>query len=354
MHISAQHKQLFKIAGSLNLLFLLLCVIFLFYLGNDVLKGSDIARKVIKFLFSNSACWIVNLALLMILSSRPPSRWKRVLLFYLPSYLITFVLSVVIARSSFYLQMSDDKVDHPITGPIFFIIGIDTLSLVAIELILTLATQASIRIDYAQMQTENAQLRVKSLEAQHEKLKNQLHPHFLFNSLSALKALVRRDPALAEQYIIKLSGFLRFTMSHNEQNVVPLHEEVKFSLDYLEMQQIRFRGALQYAIEVPLEDLAGAYLPVFSLQLSLENAIKHNLLAQDQPLYIGIRYLDSGWLLIENNIQKKLIGDPASGIGLKNLSDRYKLLAEEDIRIENDSESFKVFLKVIRHEHRHH
>jgi LytS/YehU family sensor histidine kinase len=114
------------------------------------------------------------------------------------------------------------------------------------------------------------------------------------------------------------------------------------------MQQIRFRGALQYTVDIAGDDLSNAFLPVFSLQLVLENAIKHNRLTQEQPLFIGIRILPSGWLTVENNIQKKVTADPASGIGLKNLSDRYKLLAQEDIRIENDSDLFKVFLKIIR------
>lgn len=347
MRISTQNKQLIKIAGSINLFFLLLCVIFLLYLGNDT-NRFDIARKVVKFVFSNSLCWIINLTLLIIVPPQENNRRRRALLFYLPSFILTSILAILIAASPIYAELSDDKIDHPISGPIFFVLGINTLSLVAIELILSLATQANIKVQYAHMQSEMARLQIKSLEAQHEKLKNQLHPHFLFNSLSALKSLIRRDPALAEQYLVRLSGFLRFSISHNEQNTVPLNEEVKFSIDYLEMQQIRFRGALQYTMDIPLEALADTFLPVFSLQLVLENAIKHNRLTQEQPLCIGIRYLQSGWLLVENNIQKKLSADPASGIGLKNLSDRYELLAQETIRIENDSDLFKVFLKVIR------
>jgi two-component system LytT family sensor kinase len=147
---------------------------------------------------------------------------------------------------------------------------------------------------------------------------------------------------------MKLSGFLRFSMSHNEQNVVPLAEELKFSLQYLEMQKIRFRSALVYTLEIPEQQLQNAYLPVFSLQLTLENAVKHNRLTQERPLCISMRYIESGWLLVENNIQEKLSADPASGIGLKNLSDRYKLLAQEDIRIENDTNFFRVYLKIIR------
>lgn len=286
MRISSQNRQLIKIAGSINLLFLLLCAVFLFSLGNDAIRHFDILRKVVKFVFSNSICWMVNLVLLLGVPSTGRSRWRRVLLFYLPSFMVTFVLAVVITASPIYTRLSDEPVDDPILGPIFFVVGIDTLSLVAIELILSVATQANIRVQYANMQAENVQLQMRSLEAQHEKLKNQLHPHFLFNSLSALKSLIHRDPVLAEQYLVKLSGFLRFTISHNEQNIVSLQDELKFCVDYLEMQKIRFGGALQYAVGVPLELLPETFVPVFSLQLVLENAIKHNLLTQDSPLCV--------------------------------------------------------------------
>src|SRR5258705_9138886 len=157
----------------------------------------------------------------------------------------------------------------------------------------------------------------------------------------ALKSLIRKDPELAESYVVKLSAFLRFSMSHNLQNVVPLEEELKFSLYYLEMQKVRFRLAITYDVQIPDEQLSNAFLPVFSLQLTLENALKHNRLTQTNPLCITMRYIEPGWLLVENNIQEKLNVDPASGIGLKNLSDRYKLLGQENIRVENDADSFK-------------
>jgi LytS/YehU family sensor histidine kinase len=137
-------------------------------------------------------------------------------------------------------------------------------------------------------------------------------------------------------------------MSHNEQNVVPLEEELKFSLSYLAMQKVRFRDALIYNAAIPDHQLEQASLPVFSLQLTLENAIKHNKLTTEQPLRITIRFLEPDWILVENNIHEKLSTDPSSGIGLKNLSDRYRLLLEEDIKIENDADFFRVYLKIIR------
>jgi len=353
MQITRQNKQLVKIAGSINLLFLLLCIALVIFLGYEHNEKQKIVGKTATFILANSICWIVNLCILIVfvplLSKWRYSRW---LSFYLISYLVTFSLAILIGNSSFYQVLSDEPggegLRDPVMGPIIFVISINTLSLVAIELILARYAQTSIRMENANMKTENAELKMKSLQAQHEKLKNQLHPHFLFNSLTALKSLIRKDPELAENYLVKLSEFLRFSISHNEQNVVPLQEELKFSLYYLEMQKIRFRNALVFTVDIPDHQLLSASLPVFSLQLTLENAIKHNKLTQEQPLSITIRYIKPDWLLVENNVHEKLYTDPASGIGLKNLSDRYKLLVHDDIKIENDINFFRVYLKIIR------
>jgi len=354
MHITRQNRQLVKIAGSVNLFFLLLSIVLVFFLGYEHSEYQRVLGKMITFTLANSICWIVNLFIFIVFVPLA-SKWKnaRWFSFYLPSYLVVFSLAILIGNSRFYnLSLSDEApgepLRSPISGPILFVISINALSLVAIELILARYAQTTIRIENANMKTENAELKMKSLEAQHEKLKNQLHPHFLFNSLTALKSLIRKDPELAENYLVKLSGFLRFSISHNEQNVVPLEEELKFSLYYLEMQKIRFRDALVYAVEIPEGQLTYASVPVFSLQLTLENAIKHNRLTQEQPLSIVMRYIEPGWLMVENNIHEKLSADPSSGIGLKNLSDRYKLLVHDDIKIENDDEFFRVYLKIIR------
>lgn len=353
MHITRQIRQLVKVAGFINLLFLLLCIALTQFLGAGLDEHHQMTKKILEFTLANSCCWIVNL-LILILVFPLISKWVRSkwLSFYVPSYLLTFALAIWIANSSFYQPLSDERpgepLRSPISGPLFFIISINTLSLVAIELILSRYAATTIRVENANMKAENAELKMKSLRAEHEKLKNQLHPHFLFNSLTALKSLIRKDPVLAEDYLVKLSEFLRFSISHNEQNVVSLQEELKFSTYYLDMQKIRFRNALMFTVDIPPDQLTRFSLPVFSLQLALENAIKHNKLTQEQPLSIAIRYIGPDCLLVENNIHEKLNAGPGSGIGLKNLSDRYKLLIDEDIRIDNNAEFFRVYLKLIK------
>ncbi len=298
---------------------------------------------------ANSLCWIVNVCIFLVFAPQNTgSKIRRWLYFYLPSYLITFLLAIFVSVQNFNQLISDETNRSPITGAIIFIVGINTLSIVAIELILLRYTTNRIKMENNDMKVENSELKMKSLEAQHEKLKNQLHPHFLFNSLTALKSLIRKDTVLAEDYLIKLSEFLRFSISHNEQNIVNLEDELKFSMYYLEMQKIRFRNSLSFEIDIPAQELKFASLPVFSLQLLLENAIKHNKLTLDKPLHILVRYVQPDWLMIENNLNEKLKIDSHSGMGLKNLSDRYKLLTEDDIKVLNDEDYFRVYLKIIR------
>jgi len=348
MHLSKQDRQFVRIAGGINGLFCLLSISFSIFLGYGHSEYEHMTKKTVAFTIGNNICWMVNLFILfLVVPLAAKARIPRWASFYLLSYAVTFALAIVIANS-FSSLLTDEPIRSPISGPIFFVVGINSLSLVAIELILSRFKAENIKIENTNMKMENAELRVKSLQAQHEKLKNQLHPHFLFNSLTALKSLIRKDPELAESYLVKLSGFLRFSMSHNEQNVVPLEEELRFSLSYLAMQKVRFREALVYNAEIPDHQLENASLPVFSLQLILENAIKHNKLTTEQPLSIAIRFLEPDWILVENNIHEKLSTDPSSGIGLKNLSDRYRLLLEEDIKIENDADFFRVYLKIIR------
>ena len=349
MRISRQNRQLIYVAGFINLLFLVLSVLFILYLWYDHGDYPEIVLKMLRFFLANSVCWVTDLLILFFFLPRmPPVKTARWLFYYLPSFLITCSIGLLIANSPVYRFLSDEPMRSPISGPLIFVACFNTLSLITIELIQSRSEQANIQLAYANMQAENSRLRVKSLEAQHEKLKSQLHPHFLFNSLTALKSLIHKDPVLAEDYLVKLSSFLRFSISHNEQHIVSLGEELRFSSYYLEMQKIRFRDALVYTVNIPAKDLQNAFLPVFSLQLTIENAIKHNRLTQERPLFININYLESGWILVENNIQEKLYADRGDGVGLKNLSDRYKLLSQEDIRIVNDSLFFRVHLKVIR------
>jgi two-component system LytT family sensor kinase len=339
MKLGEKNRQLIRIAAIINGLFLLLCILLVLFMSSDNSETQRYFRKIAAFAIANIACWLINIFLIIfLLPAVNKEKQERGVLFYILSFVTS--MSVVQLLSSFVIAELHLKTPNIRFSPLLYAAIFNAVSLLAIELIIS-------RFEKSRMKFENAELKMMSLQAEHEKLKNQLHPHFLFNSLNALKSLMRKNPAQAESYLIKLAEFLRFSISHNEQNIVPLGEELKFSLYYLEMQKIRFPESLKYEVDQSLLTLNGAMLPVFSLQLLLENAIKHNALTNENPLCIHIRYMAPDYILVENNLSEKLNIEPGSGLGLKNLSDRYLLLTNQKIDVKKNSTHFQVSLKII-------
>ncbi len=331
-----KHRHVIRI-GSIVILCILLLINIPFLFSVEGHSDKSIALRKMVALIVIVLGWLMNILVLIFLSP-VLEKWKenKWFSFYLPSYLLMIVITVPA-----YLIMK--KIDPPKKSFLYPVLpgfAINTMIVVTIEMILSKYEEARIKL-------ENAKLKMVSLQAQHEKLKHQLHPHFLFNSLNALKTLIKKNPVQAENYLIKLSEFLRFSISHNEQNFVCLREELRFSLYYLEMQKTRFPDCLFYSIDIPDEIVATGKLPAFSLQLLLENAIKHNALTNEFPLHIRIRHITGNHLVVENNMTPRLITEPGAGLGLKNLSERYLLLAQEDIQIKTNHDCFQVCLKIL-------
>ncbi|QHS60218.1 sensor histidine kinase [Chitinophaga agri] len=195
---------------------------------------------------------------------------------------------------------------------------------------------------------ENARLKFANTEAINQLLRQQIHPHFLFNALNTLKSLIRRHPEKAEEYLIHLSDFLRASISNGQRNIISLRDELKISMDYLEMQQVRAGAALKFDIRIDQQQMSDKWLPAFSLQPLLENAIKHNVLTAEEPLYLEV--IEEGdYLKVVNNLQLKNITEASTGSGLMNLSERYRMLAGEDILIDDDGKTFTVKIKILQH-----
>lgn len=196
-----------------------------------------------------------------------------------------------------------------------------------------------------QTEIEVSQLRSVNAETTNQLLRQQVQPHFLFNALNVLKSLIKQNPKTAEAYLLRLSDFLRMSFSQNKKGVATVREEVKLCFDYLEMQKMRFGEALEYTFDVPDHYLDGI-LPFFSLQPLAENAIKHNELTDENPLYIRINVKD-GVIKVENNLQRRSSVEDSTGNGLSNLSERYRLLSGEQIHIQDDGGLFSVAFKII-------
>lgn len=158
-----------------------------------------------------------------------------------------------------------------------------------------------------------------------EVLKNQINPHFMFNSLNVLSGLIEKDVVKAQKFIDEFSHIYRYVLETIEKQAVSLNEELGFVRSYIYLQQIRYGSALELNVNIPGE-LLSRLLPPLSLQVILENAIKHNIIEQSQPLCIKI-YFEKGLLYVKNNIQPKISSSPSTGLGQSNLRKRYSIIS---------------------------
>jgi two-component system LytT family sensor kinase len=267
------------------------------------------------------------------------SRKKATAVRYITSYLVAVFSTLAAIELLAVILEFDFDFDAEMIVPVLSSIAANTIILIILELLLA-------QYEVIETKTKMEALKMLNLEAKHEKLKQQLNPHFLFNSLNALKILIKRQPENAEKYLIKLSDFLRFSIAHNEHNLISLKDELKFATDFLALQQTRFPEGLQCLVRIPAEIIEDGRLPVFSIQLLLENAIKHNSFTSEQPLYINIFYIN-GCIAVSNNMQSKNIAGTQAGLGLQNLSRRYKIISGDDITIEETPKEYKVYLKIL-------
>ncbi|MCR6640281.1 MAG: histidine kinase [Sporocytophaga sp.] len=197
------------------------------------------------------------------------------------------------------------------------------------------------------IQMELLQLKASNMETTNQLLQQQIKPHFLFNALNILKSLIRKDPKSAETYLLKLSDFLRVSITKNKNGTATIREELKICNDYMEMQKIRFGDALIYHVNLNESDeFYNQKLPFFSIQPLLENAIKHNELTPENPLCITIEK-EGNSIIVQNNLQLKTNVEVSTGNGHSILKERYKLLTGDDVQIDQNDKAYSVSLKIL-------
>ncbi|HMG09369.1 MAG TPA: histidine kinase [Mucilaginibacter sp.] len=202
-----------------------------------------------------------------------------------------------------------------------------------------------INITLQRSQLENEQLKQAQLRAQLLSLQQQVSPHFLFNSLSTLKTIAADHET--KTYVVQLANVYRYLLSFNEHHLASVKDEIAFMKSYLYILQERFEHALQISIQVP-DVFLGYYIPPLSLQLLIENAIKHNVVSPEQPLNIRIYTDQTPAIVIENGYQPKLSVEESTGKGLQNIKDRYHLLGGKEIGVLKNDNLFKVTLPLLQ------
>lgn len=212
-------------------------------------------------------------------------------------------------------------------------------------IILNLAELGSFINDrYRKSLAEIEKFRKENAEYQFEMLKLQLNPHFLFNSLNTLSSLVHEDPAKSAEFIRKLSDVYRYVLENRKKELVTLREEMEFIRSFSFLQGLRFQGMIDFRFDVN-EDLSEKKIAPMTLQLLIENAVKHNVASRKAPLWIEIK-AEKNEISVTNNFQPRE-GQEGTGVGLKNIASRYEFLTGRRVKIMKDDQQFKVVIPLI-------
>jgi sensor histidine kinase YesM len=190
------------------------------------------------------------------------------------------------------------------------------------------------------------QLNIAKTHAELVALKNQIDPHFLFNSLNTLSYLISSDPVNARLYNDTLARVYRYILVNREKNLVTVGDEIEFLSNFFYLLKIRFDNAIDMLIEIKNVLAEELFLPPISLQILLENAIKHNELSVVNPLTIYVS-VSLNYITIKNRVIQKSYNPPSTGTGLNNLDNRYKLLTGKNILVYKNSDQFTVKLPLL-------
>ena len=194
------------------------------------------------------------------------------------------------------------------------------------------------------------QMEQEKIQFQFQVLRNQINPHFLFNSFNTLVSIIEDNPKMAVGYVEHLSEFFRNIVNYRDKDVITLGEEIMLMQNYFYLQQKRYGNNLKLVISVSEEAKKHTFIPPLTMQLLLENAIKHNAVSKETPLLVELFTDDGKWLLLRNNINPKLSKEIGSGMGLQNIINRYNLLSKEEVQLNNDGVHFTVSLPILKQE----
>lgn len=194
---------------------------------------------------------------------------------------------------------------------------------------------------------EAERLRSQNIQSQLEGLKQQINPHFLFNSLNTLSYLIPEDQDRAVKFVHKLSKVYRYFLEIQEQKLIPVSEELEFIHAYTFLVKERFGENLLITIDIPKEEREMSIIPL-SLQILFENAIKHNVISKTNPLHIKV-YVDekSEYLCVSNNLQPKINSEHSTKIGLNNIKSRYQYFSKQPVQVHKNDDAFIVALPLI-------
>ena len=217
---------------------------------------------------------------------------------------------------------------------------------VVITFVVTLAIHAIYFYKaYQENKVKEQKIIAGTASAQFESLKNQIDPHFLFNSLNVLSSLIEENPESAQKFTTSLSKVYRYVLEQKDKELVSVAEELKFAKTYMNLLKMRFENSITFEIPEGFDNEEAKVVPL-SLQLLLENCIKHNIVSEAKPLHVKIS-IENNQLVVTNNLQKKEVLSDRKGVGLQNIVNRYAILTKRTVLVEENEQEFKIFLPIL-------
>ena len=247
------------------------------------------------------------------------NKMKRFLIeFSLTNVIASFIITIVVISVNYLFYYHNGNKNNLVQ----IIYSNITIAIIVNTVVVAIYEGQSLIRKWLQSLIEVEQLRREHAESKYAVLKNQVNPHFLFNSLNSLNSLIRISPEKAIEFVDKFSKIYRYVLDVSDKMVVELYQEVDFLQAYYFLQKIRFGDNLKINVTIDAKKMNDFILPL-SIQMLIENAIKHNEISMYKPLNISI-YVEGEYLVISNTLQRKQVFEHSNGIGLANLKERYK------------------------------
>lgn len=336
-------KDLLKALATGVLIFLVIILINFIY-GGKIAFDSGLGKLFLYTMLYSAVLGFANRAVFIYLDKRyAKERFsaKRIIIGFTTSFLVTLFIifllrifeDVVIEGGTFEKYWANERLANYVFAT-------------AMSFIILLCFYAFyIYKEYNDSKVKEQKIIAGTASAQFESLKNQIDPHFLFNSLNVLSSLIEENPENAQRFTTSLSKIYRYVLEQKDKELVSVAEELAFAKTYMNLLKMRFENSITYEIPSDFDNPEAKVVPL-SLQLMLENTIKHNVVSEQKPLHIKI-YIENNYLIVENNLQKKEVLQDRRGVGLQNIVNRYGLISARKMLIEENENYFKVKIPIL-------
>ena len=333
-----------KIAVVTSAVIFLVMMIISYVLGQQISFDNILFSKMAYYIMYGVILYGVNALLFIYIDKRYGKNnfnFQRIALSFILTIVVT-LLTVLLLRIVEEVVIERGSLDEYLAG--------EQLKNFLIPFVITIVVSLFFNAFYFYKALQERKIKEQKIiagtaSAKYESLKSQLDPHFLFNSLNVLTSLIEEDPDNAQRFTTALSKVYRYVLEQKDKDLVSLEEELKFAQTYMSLLKMRFENAITFEIPSVVQQPEAKIVPL-SLQILLENCIKHNIVSEQQPLKVTIEEVE-GRLIVSNNLQKKTAVKKSSRVGLANIKERYKILSTREVQINELATIFKVELPLL-------